>query len=125
VRGQRHARAALYPRERPGAPCTGGWVAPRQVWTGSDNLGPTGIRSPDRPARRLSLYRLRYPLSTRECLEILEGDFYNLEGNETPVPQTSTPNLGTILGYLYSLTDGQEQQIRMYLDKIYFAGTTN
>ena len=28
-RGQRHASAALYPRERPGTHCTGGWVGPR------------------------------------------------------------------------------------------------
>jgi hypothetical protein len=27
--GQRHAPAALYPRERPGTHCTGGWVGPR------------------------------------------------------------------------------------------------
>jgi hypothetical protein len=31
------------------------------VWTGAENLAPTGIRSPDRPARRHSLYRLSYP----------------------------------------------------------------
>ena len=37
-----------------------GW-APGQVWTGAENLAPTGIRSPDRPARNQSLYRLRYP----------------------------------------------------------------
>jgi len=29
VRGQCHAPAALYPRERPGTHCTGGWVGPR------------------------------------------------------------------------------------------------
>jgi len=29
------------------------------VWTGVENLTPTGIRSPDRPARSQSLYRLR------------------------------------------------------------------
>jgi hypothetical protein len=29
VRGQRHAPAALYPLERPGTHCTGGWVGPR------------------------------------------------------------------------------------------------
>jgi len=28
VRGQRHAPAALYPREIPGTYCTGGWVGP-------------------------------------------------------------------------------------------------
>ena len=36
-----------------------GW-APGSVWTGGENLGPTGIRSPDRPARSQSLYRLSY-----------------------------------------------------------------
>ena len=34
-----------------------GW-APRSVWTSAENLAPTGIRSPDRPARSQSLYRL-------------------------------------------------------------------
>ena len=29
MRGQRHVPAALYPRERPGTHCTGGWVGPR------------------------------------------------------------------------------------------------
>ena len=52
----------LYPRERPGTHCTGGWVGPR---AGLDGCGksrtPTGIRSPDRPARSESLYRLSYP----------------------------------------------------------------
>ena len=44
VRGQRHAPAALYPRERPGTHCTGGWVGPR---AGLDRCGkprpPTGF----------------------------------------------------------------------------------
>ena len=31
-------------------------------WRGKSR--PTGIRSPDRPARRQSLYRLRYPAHT-------------------------------------------------------------
>ena len=63
VRGQRHAPAALYPWERPGTHCTGGWVGPR---AGLDRCGksrppPTGIRSPDRPERSQSLYRLSHP----------------------------------------------------------------
>jgi hypothetical protein len=33
-----------------------GW-APGPVWTGAKYLSPTGIRSPDRPARSQSLYR--------------------------------------------------------------------
>jgi len=31
------------------------------VWTSAENLAPTGIQSPDRPARSQSLYHLRYP----------------------------------------------------------------
>jgi len=61
VRGQRHASVAPYPRERLGTHCTGGWVGPRAGldWCGKSR--PTGIRFPDRPARRQSLYRLSYP----------------------------------------------------------------
>jgi hypothetical protein len=32
-----------------------GWAS-GPVWTGVENLAPTGIRSADRPARRQSLY---------------------------------------------------------------------
>jgi hypothetical protein len=53
--GQRHAPAAL-PQER--NPVTvaqkAGW-APGPVWTGAENLVPTGIRSPDHPVRSESL----------------------------------------------------------------------
>jgi hypothetical protein len=35
--------------------------APGPVWTGAENFALTGIRSPDRPARSQSLYRVRYP----------------------------------------------------------------
>jgi hypothetical protein len=35
-------------------------VTNHPVWTGAENLAPTGIRSPDRPARSESLYRLSY-----------------------------------------------------------------
>jgi hypothetical protein len=34
---------------------------PGPVWTGEENLAPTGIRYSDRPARSQSLYRLSYP----------------------------------------------------------------
>jgi len=36
VRGQGHATGALYPRERPGTYCTGGWVGSR---AGLDRCG--------------------------------------------------------------------------------------
>jgi hypothetical protein len=32
-----------------------GW-APGPVWTGAENLTPTGIQSPDRPAHSWSIY---------------------------------------------------------------------
>jgi hypothetical protein len=51
----------LYPRERPGTHFTGGLVGPR---AGLDRCGksrPHRVRSPDRPARSESLYRLSCP----------------------------------------------------------------
>jgi hypothetical protein len=61
VGGQRHASAALPPGKKT-VPIVqeAGW-APGPVWTGAENLAYTGIRSPDRPARSESLYRMSYP----------------------------------------------------------------
>jgi hypothetical protein len=42
-----------------------GW-APGPVWMGAENPTPTGIRSPDCPARSESLYRLSYPGPQRD-----------------------------------------------------------
>jgi hypothetical protein len=42
-----------------------GWAS-GPVWTGAENLALTGNRSPDRQARRQSLYRLRYPAHKKE-----------------------------------------------------------
>ena len=52
----------LYARERDLLPIVqeAGWAL-GPVWAGAENLASTGIRSPDRPARSQSLYRLRYP----------------------------------------------------------------
>ena len=51
----------LYPPGKEPVPTVqeAGW-APGPVWTGAENLAPTGIRSPDRPALSESLYRLSY-----------------------------------------------------------------
>ena len=56
--GQRHAPAALYPGKYP-VPIVqeAGWAS-EPAWTAVENLAPTGIRSPDRPARSQSLYLL-------------------------------------------------------------------
>jgi hypothetical protein len=58
--GPRHAPDAL-PQKRDLVPIVqeAGW-APGPVWTSAENLAPTGIRTPDLPARSESLYRLRY-----------------------------------------------------------------
>ena len=60
MRSQRHCPAVLYPQERPGTNCTGGWVGPR---AGLDRCGKSRLHRdsiPDRPARSQSLYRLSY-----------------------------------------------------------------
>ena len=51
-----------HPRERPGTHCTGDWVGPQGRSGRVRKISPpTRIRSPDRPARSESLYRLSYP----------------------------------------------------------------
>ena len=49
------------PGERPGIPCIGCWVGPRAGLDDKEYLAPTGIRSPNRPARSQLLRRLSYP----------------------------------------------------------------
>jgi hypothetical protein len=60
----------LNPRDIPGTHCTGGWVGPRAGLDVCEKSRPTRIRSPDRPARSQSLYRLSYPAHMNVC-----GDF--------------------------------------------------
>ena len=57
------------------------------VWTGTENLVPTGIRSPDRPACSQSLYRLRYPahLFGERAEYFLSRGFYSIAQNSTSV----------------------------------------
>ena len=43
--------------------------APGPIWPDAENLSPTGIRFPDRPARSEYLYRLRYPASAEHSSE--------------------------------------------------------
>ena len=69
------------------------------VWTGAENLAPTAILSPDRPARSQSLYRLRYPAHRKSYCKCVNMVIYVLcivcvqmctvlvpsGGNRTPV----------------------------------------
>jgi len=51
---------------------------------GLENLAPTGIRSPDRPARSQSLYRLSYPAPHSRYEGLL------ITGNTVPSTENST-----------------------------------
>ena len=64
MRAQRHAPAAAGKGTVPIVQ-EAVW-APGPVWKGAENLAFTGIRSPNRPARSQSLYRLRYPAHNEE-----------------------------------------------------------
>ena len=58
---QRHVPADLNPQERPGTHCTRGRVSTSSGLIRLRKISPpTGIRSPDRPARSQSVYRLSY-----------------------------------------------------------------
>jgi len=50
----------LYPPEKPGTHCTGGWLGPTAGPDGAVNTAPMGIRSSDHPTRSESLHRLSY-----------------------------------------------------------------
>jgi hypothetical protein len=64
VGGQRHAPAALPPGNNPVSIVQEAVSAPGPVWTGAENLPPTGIRSSDRPARSESLSRSTEKIKT-------------------------------------------------------------
>jgi len=70
VRGQLHVQAAPYPRERPGTHCTGGWVGLRAGLDWCGRSRPTGVRSPDRPARSQSIYIYIYVYIYTVCSRI-------------------------------------------------------
>ena len=96
MRGHRDAPAALYPRKDPGLFVQEAGWAPGPVWTGAENLAPTGIRSLDRPARSQSLYRLRYPshMSGSTCMEMAEmGDTATLDNQDVLLAAVDWINL--------------------------------
>jgi len=69
----------LYPRERPGTHCIWGWMGLSEpVWIGAENLASTGIWSSDHPARSESLYRLSYPGSPLNVVQLYFPVSFNI-----------------------------------------------
>jgi hypothetical protein len=64
VGGKRHAPAAFTPGTDPVPLVQEAGCVTGPDWIGTENFAPTGIRSPDLPARSESLYRLGCPPKT-------------------------------------------------------------
>ena len=92
VGGQRHTPADFTPGRDP-VPILqeAGWAL-GPVWTGAENLAPTGIPSPDCPARSESLCRMSYPgpLNNSEIYEIFAET-----GRNRAVNAVRSKNVGT------------------------------
>ena len=82
-----------------------GWAL-GPVWTGAENLAPTGIRSPDRPARSESLYRLSYRGTTNAPiltgLDALEKSLWRLQRIEPRSLSRTAPTNCTLIWVLRS-----------------------
>jgi hypothetical protein len=79
-----------YPLERDPTPTVreGGWTS-ESVRKGAENLAPTEIRSPERPATGKSLYRLRYTRPPLTMFNIKLSLFLNT--NKLPDDGTLLP----------------------------------
>ena len=87
--GQRHDPAAL-PPGKTRYPLYRRLLEPQgPIWTDAENLAPTGLRSPDRPARSESLYRLRYPGPRSELRTIIKKILIQYNGNVNVVSKES------------------------------------
>jgi len=107
--GQSHAPAASNPGKSPVPIVQEAGCAPGTVWTTAENLAPNGIRSPDRPARSQSLYRLSYPVHLKHMPKVYRVDFgqtqINMVNTQTfilsyKVLGLAIPSLFEILKYL-------------------------
>ena len=69
----------LSPNKWPVTHCIGGWVGHSASMNRYKNLTPNGIRSPDQPDHRESLYRLHYPDPHPELtIEVLKTSHWTL-----------------------------------------------
>ena len=62
-------------RERPDTHLYEAELSPGPVWTGAENLAPTGIGFPDLAARSESLYGLSYPCMARQSVKNESSEF--------------------------------------------------
>jgi hypothetical protein len=77
VSGQRHAQADFSTPGKDTVPILQEALwATGPVWTGAENLIPTGIGSPDRPARSQSLYRLSAGSQDVPCILLKTKVYY-------------------------------------------------
>jgi len=82
-----------------------GW-APGPVRTGAENLVPTGIRSPDRPARSQSLYRQRYITNTVAFKVTCAIGLYFHEENKAGIFNTLRTGDADLRFYVTTVQDG-------------------
>ena len=87
--GQRYAPAAPYPGKDPVPIVQEAVWASGPVWRCAENLTSTGIRSPDRSARRQSLYRLRYPAPVSVC-NFMKGVFVSVCPSQHPLGNSTS-----------------------------------
>jgi hypothetical protein len=88
---QHHAPAAFTPGKYP-VPIVqeAGWAS-EPIWIGAENLAPTGIRSPELPERRKSLYPLRHPGYILKSVKLfICGDVHNIINLFVNVHQNTT-----------------------------------
>jgi hypothetical protein len=79
-----------------------GWTQ-GSVWTGAENLDPTEIRSPDRPACSQSLYRLSY----RPTICSHELPFFLLMADTVTSQNTDPSSWITVYAAKYALRNLQ------------------
>ena len=111
VRGQRHASAAPYPRERPGTHCTGGWVGLRTGldWCVKSRLHRDSIPGPSSPQAvaipttlpgPFSIYPRCYYETNNEC--ICPSVFNHLTPNGHYMGRTAQLTSRCCIVYIYS-----------------------
>ena len=86
------------------------------MWTGAENLAATGFRSPDRPARSESLYRLRYPGRRYRDIEVIICDLPSCSSfylQHMAAVNTTDKNLDNFCSFCLFLSAGFELKVNI------------